>query len=371
VTFAGTNNTAGCGDISGALSGGEMKYLTGGLLMVLLTVGVAAYQDAGKPAAEEKHLANVRKITSVPGALNAEAYFSFDGKKLIFQSTRPPHKCDQIYTMNLDGSDVRLVSTGTGRTTCAYFLTGDSRILYASTHEGAPDCPPPPDMSQGYVWAVYDDYDLYSARADGTDLRKLTRSHGYDAEATVSPDGTRIIWTSQRDGDLDIYSMKPDGTDVRRLTDDIGYDGGAFYSWDNRRIVYRAHHPATPPDVERYRRFLSRGLVEGRTLEVMVMNADGTGKRRLTNNGRVNFAPFFHPNNRQIIFSSNANDPKGRSFHLCLMNADGTGLEQVTFDGTFNSFPMFNRDGTKLVFASSGHGSTPGEINIFLADWKP
>jgi Tol biopolymer transport system component len=226
-------------------------------------------------------------------------------------------------------------------------------------------------MSQGYMWAVYQDYDLYIARADGTDVRNLTRSHGYDAEATVSPDGKRIIWTSQRDDDLDIYSMNLDGTDVKRLTSEIGYDGGGFYSWDNRMIVYRAHHPATPPDVERYRRFLSQGLVEGKTLEVMMMNADGTGKRRLTNNGRVNFAPFFHPNNRQIIFSSNANDPKGRSFHLCLINTDGSGLEQVTFSGTFNSFPMFNRDGTRLVFASNGYGSRPGEINIFLADWKP
>lgn len=339
--------------------------------MVLLLAVQLPSQDIVKSSSTEKHLANIRRLTNAPGAQNAEAYFSFGGKKLIFQSTRPPYKCDQIFTMNLDGSDVRLVSTGRGRTTCSYFFPGDRKILYASTHEGGSECPTAPDMSHGYVWAVYKDYELYTAEADGSNPRPLTRSPGYDAEATISPDGTHIIWTSQRDGDLDIYTMNLDGSNVKRLTSETGYDGGAFYSWDSSQIVYRAYHPADPKNLERYSNLLAQGLVEGRTLELMLMNADGSNKRQLTQNGKVNFAPFFHPNGKQIIFSSNVNDPSGRTFHLCLIGTDGTGLEQVTFDGSFNGFPMFSKDGTKLVFASNGHGSAPGEINIFLADWKP
>jgi TolB protein len=346
-----------------------MKSTTTVRLVLILVCVQAAWQAGAGFQVDGKHLTNLRRLTSVPGAQNAEAYFSTDGRKLIFQSTRPPYKCDQIFTMNIDGSDVRLASTGFGRTTCSYFLPGDQDILFASTHEGGRDCPPPPDMSQGYVWAVYKDYDVYLAKSDGTGIRNLTHSPGYDAEATVSPDGEHIIWTSQRDADLDLYTMNLDGTNIKRLTSEIGYDGGAFYSWDNKRVVYRAYHPADPQGVERYKRFLSQGLVEGKNLEIMIMNADGSGKKQLTNNGKVNFAPFFHPNDEQIIFSSNAGDPQGRAFHLCIMNADGSGFEQVTFDGTFNSFPMFSKDGTKLVFASNGYGSKPGEINIFLADW--
>jgi len=321
--------------------------------------------------ATETHLINIRRLTNVPGAMNAEAYFSSDGKRLIFQSTRPPYHCDQIFTMKLDGSDLKLLSTGKGRTTCSYFLPGDNEIIYASTHGGAPECPAPPDMSHGYMWAVYRDYDVYKAHSDGSDPKNLTRSPGYDAEATVSPDGKHIVWTSQRDGDLDVYTMDLDGTNVKRLTSEIGYDGGAFYSPDSKQIVYRAYHPSDPNEVERYKTLLAQGLVEGKTLELMLMNANGTGKRQLTHNGKVNFAPFFHPNGKQIIFSSNVYDPRGRTFQLCLINSDGTGLEQVTFDGNFNGFPMFSRDGKTLVFASDGHGSGPGEINIFLADWKP
>jgi Tol biopolymer transport system component len=304
------------------------------------------------------------------GGENAEAYFSFDERKLIFQSTRPPYGCDQIFTMNLDGGALQLVSTGRGRTTCGYFLPGDRRIVYASTHGGAPECPPRPDMSRGYVWALYKNYELYSARADGSDPRPLTRSPGYDAEATVSPDGKRIVFTSVRDGDLELYSMNIDGSNVKRLTHEVGYDGGAFYSPDGKRIVYRAHHPTDAKDVERYRMLLADGLIEPRMLEIMVMNADGSNKRTVTRNGKANFAPYFHPNGRQIIFSSNMHDPRGRNFDLYLINIDGTGLEQVTFNETFDGFPMFTRDGSKLVFASNRNSSKPGETNLFLADWK-
>jgi Tol biopolymer transport system component len=321
-----------------------------------------------KPLPDEKHLGSIRQLSF--GGENAEAYFSFNGKKLIFQSTRPPYQCDQIFTMDLDGTNVKLLSTGTGRTTCGYFLPGDQRILFSSTHKGGNDCPPRPDMSRGYVWALYKDFDIYTAGVDGSGLKALTRTPGYDAEATVSPDGKRIVFTSVRDGDLEIYSMKLDGSDVRRLTQEKGYDGGAFYSPDSRSIVYRAHHPTEPKDVERYTMLLDQGLIEPRALEIMVMGADGSNKRQVTSNGKANFAPYFHPNGRQIIFASNMHDPRGRNFDLYLINVDGTGLERVTFNDTFDGFPMFNRDGSKLVFASNRHSAQAGETNIFIADWK-
>jgi TolB protein len=344
-----------------------MKFLVGGILVILMLAGFE--DNTILPLPGEKHLANLRQLTS--GGENAEAYFSFDQKKLIFQSTRSPYECDQIFTMNLDGTGLRMVGTGKGRTTCGYFLPGDRRILYASTHEGSLVCPARPDMSRGYVWALYNDYDIYTARADGHDLKRLTRTPGYDAEATVSPDGKRIVFTSVRDGDLDLYSMNLDGSKVLRLTHEKGYDGGAFYSPDSKKIVYRAHHPTEPGEVERYEKLLAQGLIEPRALEIMVMDADGSNKRQVTSNGKANFAPYFHPDGKRIIFASNMHDPRGRNFDLYLIHLDGSGLEQVTFNETFDGFPMFSRDGSRLVFASNRHGKRPGETNIFIADWKP
>ena len=348
-----------------------MRCLLAVIIIIIFPLLVLDLASSGslETLPDEKHLANIRQLTA--GGENAEAYFSFDQAKLIFQSTRPPYGCDQIFTMRVDGSDIRLVSTGKGRTTCGYFLPGDSRILFSSTHQGSPDCPPRPDMSRGYVWALYQDFDIYTAKADGTDLKPLTRTPGYDAEATVSPDGKRIVFTSVRDGDLELYSMTIDGKDVRRLTSEKGYDGGAFYSPDSRQIVYRAHHPTQPADVERYEKLLLQGLIEPRALEIMVMAADGSRKRQITSNGKANFAPYFHPDGKRIMFASNADDPRGRNFDLYLVNLDGSGLERVTFNPTFDGFPMFSKDGSKLVFASNRGSKQTGETNIFIADWKP
>lgn len=315
----------------------------------------------------EKHLRNVRQLTF--GGENAEAYFSGDGQSLIFQSKREGRECDQIYTMRTDGSGTRMVSTGKGRTTCSYFFPRRKRILYSSTHEGGERCPPAPDFSRGYVWAIYPSYDIYTARTDGTDLKRLTTSPGYDAEATISTDGRKIVFTSMRDGDLDIYTMDASGKNVRRLTSELGYDGGPFFSRDGKQIVYRAFHPETEAEVARYRQRLAENLIEPSVFEIWVMNSDGTNKRQVTNLKAASFAPYFLPDGKRIIFASNVGDAKGRNFDLYMINTDGTNLERVTFNESFDGFPMFSPDGKLLVFASNRNAKARGETNVFIADW--
>ncbi len=269
---------------------------------------------------QERHLRNVRQLTF--GGENAEAYFSFDGERLIFQSTRDGRGCDQEYVMGIDGSPPRMVSTGQGRVTCGYFFPDASRILYSSTHALGAECPPRPDFSQGYVWALYD-YQIYTARPDGSDVRPLAPAPGYNAEATISNDGW-IVFTSTRDGDLDLYKVRLDGSGLVRLTSTLGYDGGAFFSPDGRRIVYRASRPKDAAEGAQYRALLAEKLVRPTELEIWVMNADGTGARQVTHLAAASFAPFFHPDGRRIIFASNHADPKRRNFDLYLVNDDGT-----------------------------------------------
>jgi TolB protein len=314
----------------------------------------------------EDHLANVQQLTF--GGQNAEAYWSPDGKQLIFQSTPGDEGCDQIYIMQADGSKRHLVSTGKGRTTCSYFLP-PGRILYSSTHAASAACPPVPDYSQGYVWPLYSTYDIWTADPDGSDLRRLTDNDAYDAESTVSVDGKWIVFTSTRDGDIDLYKMWTDGTHVMQLTDEPGYDGGAFFSPDGSRICYRASRPAPGKELDDFRALLAQGLVRPGTLEIYWMNADGTNKTQVTHNGAANFAPYFTPDGKRIIFASNVGDPRGRNFDIYLISLDGTGFEPVTTCPSFDSFPMFSPDGKKLAFASNRNGSVPGETNIFVADW--
>jgi TolB protein len=320
------------------------------------------------PLPEERHFESLRQLTF--GGENAEAYFSFDGTQLVFQSTRDGAACDQIYTMSLTGDDVRMVSTGKGRTTCAYFLPGDDRILYASTHAAADDCLPPPDHSHGYVWKLYDEFDIYVANADGSDVQPLVTGPGYDAEATVSPKGDRIVFTSTRDGDPEIYAADLDGSNVVRLTHTKGYDGGPFFSPDGTKIVYRANHPEGEEEQAKYEEIISKGLVRPTRLEIFVMNADGSEQRQITRNGKANFGPFWHPDGQRIIFSSNMHDERGRDFDLYIVGIDGEGLERVTYNDTFDGFPMFSADGKSLVFASNRNNDQPGETNVFLAQWR-
>jgi Tol biopolymer transport system component len=346
-------------------------------LAVLALASTLALAACARPAAPppvpdhalpgERHLRHVRQLTF--GGENAEAYWSFDGTELIFQTTREGRACDQEYAMRPDGTGVRLVSTGRGVVTCGYFFPDGARILYASTHESmGPACPPRPDRSQGYVWPLYD-YQLYTAKPDGSDVRPLAPAPGsYNAEATISPDGW-IVFTSTRDGDLDLYRMRLDGSHLTRLTNTPGYDGGAFFSADGKRIVYRASRPAPGPELDDYRRLLGEKLVRPGRLEIWVMNADGTDQHQVTHVGAANFAPFFHPDGKRIIFASNVKDPRGPNFDLYLVNDDGSGLEQVTTYDGFDGFPMFSPDGRRLVFASNRSGKTPGETNVFVADW--
>jgi Tol biopolymer transport system component len=345
----------------------------------------AAAPGSADSIADEKHLANIRQITF--GGQNAEAYFSADDRQLIFQhqgqfydpQTHAPIgadvPCDQMYTIEIEpGGGARatpkMVSNGQGRTTCGYFFPAGGRILYSSTFAGSTACPPPADYSQGYVWPIYNTYAIYAARPDGSDIRPLANAPGYNAEATVSRDGRHVVFTSTRNGDLDIFSMDADGSNVRQLTHELGYDGGPFWSYDGTKIVYRAEHPQTPEQIKDYKELLARGLIRPGNLELWVMNADGSGKRQVTKNGAANFAPYWLPDGRRIIFSSNlgnTSDPSG--FDLYLIREDGTGLERLTTYPGFDAFPMFSSDGKRLVWASNRNGRVEHETNIFIADW--
>ena len=323
-------------------------------------------EQAAEGSGSEAHLANIRQLTF--GGENAEAYFSFDGQRIIFQSTREGVPCDQIFTMNLDGSDQRMVSTSEGRTTCGYFYPGGDSIIYASTHLGGAECPPPPSFRMGYVWAIYDSFDIFRANPDGSGLTRLTDEPGYDAEATIGPDG-RVVFTSVRDGDMEIYSMNGDGSDVRRLTHRQGPDGGPFFSPDGSKIIFRGREIPDGPEYDDFKRLLDQGLWRPTAVEVFVMDADGSNVRQVTDFGGASFAPYWHPDGERIIFSSNLHNPDGRNFDLFMINLDGTSLEQITFTDVFDGFPMFSPDGSKLIFASNRNAAAEGDTNIFIADW--
>jgi TolB protein len=322
----------------------------------------------------EKHLTNIRQLTF--GGDNAEAYWSFDNKKLTFQSNYKHWnvQCDQIFHFDLSKSadaKPQMVSTGKGRTTCSYFLPGGKTFLYASTHLGGDTCPPEPERKPGgkYLWSVYESYDIFVADLQGKILKQLTKSPGYDAEATVSPRGDKIVFTSLRNGDLDLYTMNIDGTNVRQITNIPGYDGGAFFSPDGSKIVFRASRPKTPELLKEYQDLLKQGLVAPTEMELFVCNSDGSNLKQITTLGKANWAPFYHPSGKKILFSSNHKGSRGFQFNIYMINEDGTGLEQVTYDGVFDSFPMFSYDGKQIVFSSNRNNGGTRNTNLFVADW--
>ena len=318
--------------------------------------------------AQIHHLANIHQLTF--GGQNAEAYWSPDGRRLIFQSTRPPYDCDQMFIMNADGSDVHLVSTGKGRTTCGYFLRDGKHIIYASTHEAGDGCPTPPDRSKGYVWGVFPGYDIYLAADSGEILKKLTDAPGYDAEATVNWKTDRVVYTSLASGDLDLWIMRPDGSEKKQITTAIGYDGGAVFSRDGKKLVWRANHPSTPEALEHYKTLLAENTTAPMKMELVVADADGANARTITNFACASFAPTFTPSGKRILFASNKNNCDTRKFDLFLVNLDGTGLEQVTDFGGFTSFPEISPDGKHLVFCSDRNAKERYEFNIFVSDWR-
>jgi Tol biopolymer transport system component len=318
---------------------------------------------------DEKHLRNLRQLTF--GGQNAEGYWSPDGVLVSYQRMDEAEgvACDQQYVVDVATGKSRRVSNGQGRVTCGYLYDGGRRVLYASTHLAGPACPPPADMSKGYVWPMHETYDIVSHALDGSLFRRLTDTPGYDAEATVSPDGQTIVFTSVRDGDLEIYTMDLEGKNVKRLTHEPGYDGGPFFSHDGKRIVYRRDAHPDEASLGRYKALLSEHLYRPGALEIWTMNADGSDKRQVTRLGAASFAPFFHPDDRRILFSSNHPEPRGRNFDLWMIRDDGTGLERITTEPTFDGFPMFSPDGKRLVFASNRGGKVAGETNLFVADW--
>lgn len=319
------------------------------------------------PTEGEVRFAAIRQLTAA--GQNAEAYFSRDGRWLTFQSAQLDYPCDQQYVMRVDGSALRRVSDGRGKTTCGWFFPDGERLFFGSTTAHQDRCPPKPDASAGYVWPL-DPYDIYTANRDGSDTRRITFNDVYTAEGVLSPDGTRIAYTSLESGDLEIYTMNADGTDVRRLTHTVGYDGGPWWSPDGTKIVYRANHPTDSAGIAQYRSLLNRKLVRPSRVELFMMNADGSDQRQITNLGGANFGPSWTPDGSRIIFSSNFRDPRSGNFDLYMVNEDGSGLEQVTTDSGFDGFPMFSPDGARLIWASSRGAAQSGETNLFVADWK-
>jgi Tol biopolymer transport system component len=325
---------------------------------------------------EETHLTNIRQLTN--GGDNAEAYWSFDDSKLVFQAKNKKWgtECDQIYVTdwqndNLYDSIPQLVSTGLGRTTCSYFLKGDSTILYASTHLGDSACPPVPAHREDgkYVWPIYPSFDIFVADLEGNILQQLTDFEGYDAEATVSPQGDKIVFTSLRTGDLELFTMNVDGSDVKQITFELGYDGGAFFSPDGSQLIFRSSRPKTEAEIADYKNLLAQGLVTPTEMELYICNVDGSNLRQLTDLGGANWAPFFHPSGKKILFASNHENEKGYPFNLYLINVDGTGLERVTYDGVFDAFPVFSNNGKHLVWSSNRNNGGTHETNLFVADW--
>jgi TolB protein len=320
-------------------------------------------------AQQSRHFDNLKQLTS--GNSNGESYWSPDSKQIIFQSTRGAQQCDQEYIMNADGSNQHMVSTGKGATTCGYFLSDNQHILYASTHEGNPSCPMPPDHSKGYVWAVHPTFDIYMATLDGKIVKKLTDTPGYDAEATVNFKTKKIIYTSMASGDLELWTMNEDGSGKKRITNVEGYDGGGVFSRDGTKMVWRAYHPDTPEKKAAYQALLKQNLTTPMKMELWLANADGSNAKQITNYGCASFAPTFTPDGKKLLFASNKAKCDSSLFELYLINLDGSGLEQVTDYGKFTSFPEFSPDGKKLIFSSSYQSKSNYEFNLFTVDWKP
>ena len=323
---------------------------------------------------DEKNFKSLRQVTF--GGDNAEAYWSFDDQKLIFQSNfnKWNVSCDQMFIMNNNDiykdNSPQMVSTGMGRTTCAYFFPDGKYFLYASTHLGNENCPEAPLRVEGkYVWPIYDSYDIFVSDLDGNIVNQLTSNFGYDAEATISPLGDKIVFTSTRSGDLELYTMNLDGSDVKQITNQLGYDGGAFFSPDGTKIVFRSSRPKTKEEIDEYKSLLSQGLVQPTEMELFICDADGSNLKQITDLGNANWSPFFHPSGKKILFSSNFEAERGFPFNLYMIDIDGRNLTRITHGETFDAFPVFSNDGKKLAFSSNRNNGDTRDTNLFIAEW--
>ena len=323
----------------------------------------------------EFNFTSVKQVTF--GGDNAEAYWSFDDKNLVFQSNYNKWgvECDQMFLMDVDDTfenDIpKMLSTGNGRTTCSYFMPDNKHILYASTHLYNSECPETPLRKNGrYVWPVYDSYDIFVSDLNGNIVTQLTNEEGYDAEATVSPKGDKIVFTSNRSGDLELYTMNLDGSDVKQITNVLGYDGGAFFSPDGSKIIFRASRPKTDEEVEEYTSLLSEGLVQPTEMELFICNSDGSDLKQITFLGNSNWSPFFHPSGEKVVFSSNYESIMGFPFNIYMIDIDGKNLKRITYGKTFDSFPVFSNDGTRLAFSSNRNNGGTRDTNVFIAEWK-
>lgn len=316
---------------------------------------------------DEAHLKNIRQLTFA--GQNAEAYWNLDGTKIIYQTTQDGFVDEQIFVMNWDGTDKRMVSSGKGRHTCGYFVPNSDDVVFSATDWKDPGPGMKADMSQGYVWVVNPWFRIFRMNLLTGERRMISHGEGYHAETTIAPDGSFMVYTSNKDGDLEIYRSNLDGTNEVRLTHEVGYDGGPFVSWDGKYIVYRRAALSSEAEIREYKELLAKHMVRPGKLEIWIMDADGSNKRQVTNLGAASFAPFLHPDNKRIIFSSNYGDPAGREFDLWMINVDGTGLRRITATPEFDGFPMFTRDGKRLVWASNRNGAKKGDTNIFVCDW--
>ena len=344
------------------------------LLSIFILTGCKKNLNSNLIYDGEKHFKNVKQITF--GGDNAEAYWSFDDKNLVFQSNYNEWgvECDQMFLMSVDESfelnTPKMLSTGDGRTTCSYFMPDNKHILYASTHEDNKLCPETPLRVDGnYVWPIYDSYDIYISDLDGNIVNKLTNEKGYDAEATVSPKGDKIVFTSDRSGDLELYTMNIDGSDVKQITNELGYDGGAFFSPDGSKLIFRASRPKSDDEIKEYKSLLAEGLVKPTEMELFICDSDGSNLKQITFLGNANWSPFFHPSGEKVIFSSNFEAVLGFPFNLYMIDINGKNLERITFSDSFDAFPVFSNDGKKIAFSSNRNNGGTRETNLFIADW--
>jgi Tol biopolymer transport system component len=330
-----------------------------------------------KPTDEARFLTNIRQL-SFEGRRSGEGYFSPDGKALIFQSEREAdNPFYQIYLLDLTTGDTRRVSPGFGKTTCAFFRPETDEVIFASTHldtEAKAKQKAELDFraagkQRRYSWDYDEQMDIFSARRDGSQLKRLTDSPGYDAEGSYSPEGNKIVFCSLRDAyptnklsaaDLkrlesdpayfgEIYLMNADGSDQRRLTHSPGYDGGPFFSPDGERIIWRHFEE------------------DGLHADIFTMKLDGSDVRRLTDFHSMSWAPYFHPSGKYVIFTSNTLGFD--NFELYLVDADGLHAPvRITFTPGFDGLPVFSPDGKKLCWTSGR--TSDGKSQLFLANWN-